>query len=586
VLQKIRVLIDFKHKSLIFALGFILYSFVLSAQNISETEQQKITTLEQHAAESVSAGKYAEALADYNSIAELYENNKDYVNAVVYCRKALDAAKKQNAKYRVNAAYFHLINVLKMQKKWEEALPYEFERLSILKSQGNKKAYANALIDVANSLKHLKRYDEAVEKLEEALKISLFELNNDQMTLHCYMELANNYKLLGNEEKYNEYYNLVERIKTEKTTSELKNKTTKAEIKAKLKEKELNVVSDSLTIVAESLTKMELIAKNKELELAKKNAEIEKQAIELKMQAIELRNKKMTILFLSALFLVAFLSAILWYFQYKKKREALAEVQKRKEEIHQQKEEIQAQAEELEFQRDELYRSNKTKEKLLSVVAHDLKNPIHALIGFSELLVDETSGLSDEEKHQYIEYIHDSTLQIHNLLENLLKWAQSQSSSIKYQPEEFNVNELIDTNIKLFNESGKKKEIELIYNLSPTKNIFADKNMINTVIRNLINNAIKFTASGGKISVSAENKDNFVEIMVVDTGVGMSEEIIQKILETDEFHSSAGTSNEQGTGLGLAICKEFLNAHGSKLQIKSRPGKGATFYFSIVVASS
>jgi signal transduction histidine kinase len=325
------------------------------------------------------------------------------------------------------------------------------------------------------------------------------------------------------------------------------------------------------------LTKTQEITREQQLEL-------DLQAAHILQQETELKINRYIIFFLSVIFLIALLGVVFWYREYKKKNEEHKIVLQQKEELHQQKEEIQAQSDELEFQRDELYRSNKTKEKLLSVVAHDLKNPIHALIGFSDLLVNGKDNLSTEEKKQYIEYIHNSSLQIHNLLENLLKWAQSQSSSIKYQPENVNINEIIDVNLSLFAESSIKKQITLIADKKTNEHIFADKNMINTVIRNLINNAIKFTDKNGEISVSTVKSDNFIEISVTDTGVGMTDDIIRKILQTEEFHSSAGTMDEPGTGLGLAICKEFLVAHDSKLQISSQVGKGSTFSFKISTA--
>ena len=581
---KISLTILFHSKKAGLLTALLMFSVLMFSQNtLSDTEQQKVNTLEQEAENSFTSGNFVEALNTYNELANIYNQHKDFAKVEHYYKKALSAAQKQSAQYRTVSAYFRLINVLKIQKKWNEALKYEEEKITLTRNTGNKKKLVNDLINIAYTLKMLKRYEEAIVKLEEAKKIAQFELKNEQLALTCYKELANNYKLLGNDEKYNEYYNLVERITTEKTTADLKNKTQEAINNAKIKEQQLQETSSRLNIVTDSLSKMEAIARMQEAELALKKALIDNQKMKIAQQEAELKMKRLVIYFLISIFLLALLASILWYIQYKKKREALAEVQTKNEEISQQKEEIQAQAEELEFQRDELYRSNKTKEKLLSVVAHDLKNPIHALIGFSELLVDENAGLTEEEKLQYAEYIHDSSLQILNLLENLLKWAQSQSSSIKYQPELFDINELLDVNVKLFNESAKKKQISIVYQGNAKSKVYGDKNMLNTVIRNLINNAIKFTAPGGKILASSTDKEDFVEVQIVDTGVGMSDEVIEKILHSEEFHSSAGTQNEQGTGLGLAICKEFLNLHKSELQIQSRPGKGSTFYFKIPV---
>lgn len=555
----------------------------ISAQNDQLTDdlKQKIDYLEKEAAKNLSNNRNTEALNNFTKIAEIYKKNKSYNASINYYNKALGVAKKINSSYKLNSVYYNLINLYKAQGKWNNSLTVENEKLKLSRSSGNKKALTNDLINIAYTQRKLKQYNEAIKNLEEALKISLFEIKNEQLTIKCYKELANNCQLLGNKEKYNEYTNLIKRIETEKTTNALENRTTNAENRAKVKENELEEtsskleeVSDSLVTVSDSLTKAQKITREQQLEIDLKTAHILQQETELKIN-------KYIIFFLIIIFLVALLGIIFWYREYNKKNEEHKIVLQQKEELHQQKEEIQAQSDELEFQRDELYRSNKTKEKLLSVVAHDLKNPIHALIGFSDLLVNDKDNLSIEEKEQYIEYIHNSSLQIHNLLENLLKWAQSQSSSIKYQPESVNVNEIIDINLSLFAESGIKKQITLIADKKSNEHIFADKNMINTVIRNLINNAIKFTDKEGKISVSTVKTDGFIEISVTDTGVGMTDDIINKILQTEEFHSSTGTMDEPGTGLGLAICKEFLATHESKLQILSQPGKGSTFSFKI-----
>ncbi len=563
---------------------FVIFVFACFSSNIfsqinqlPEKSNQKVNILETEANGYVLEGKNSDALNNFIQIAEVYKNNKLYNSSIEYYEKSLVQAKKVNSAYKLNSVYFNLINLYKVQGKWSESLKLENEKAELSRVAGNRSALANDLINIAYTLRKLNKNNEAIKTLEEALKISLFDLKNEQLTLKCYKELANNYNQLGNTEKYNEYTNLIKRVEVEKTTNALENRTLDAESKVRIKDDELSETNTKLGEVTDSLSKVEKLTHEQQLEIELQNAEIAKQEAELKVT----RN---LIYFLLVIFVLTLMAAILWYIQYKKKREALKVVQLQKEEIIQQKEEIQTQSDRLKLQRDELYRSNKTKEKLFSVIAHDLKNPIHALIGFSDLLINEKDNLNNEEKEQYIEFIHTSSLQIHNLLENLLKWAQSQSSSIKFSPENIDVNELIDINIGLFKETSKKKQIELVANENTDNKVYADKNMVNTIIRNLINNALKFTNKGGKISLSTKTIDQQIEVSVTDTGIGMTEEIIKKILDSEELYSSAGTMDEPGTGLGLAICQEFLEAHNNKLQIQSQPGKGSTFFFNLPVS--
>ena len=581
VVVKYNILININLKARIVFVIFVFVCFssdVFSQINqLPEESKQKVNILEKEANEYVLNGKNNDALNNFNQIAEICKNNKLYNSSIEYYKKSLVQALKLKSSYKLASVYYNLINLYKVQGNWSESLKLENEKIQLSRSEGNKKALSNDLINIAYTLRKLKKHNDAINKLEEALKISLFEIKNEQLTVKCYKELANNYNQLGNTEKYIEYTNLIKRIELEKTTNALEDRTLNAESKVRIKDDELSETTTKLVEVSDSLSKIEKLTHEQQLEIELQNTEIAKQEAELKVT-------RYLIYFLLAIFVITLMAAILWYIQYKKKREALRIVQLQKEEIFQQKEEIQTQSDELKFQRDELYRSNKTKEKLFSVIAHDLKNPIHALIGFSDLLINEKENLNNEEKDQYIEFIHNSSLQIHNLLDNLLKWAQSQSSSIKFNPEIIDVNELIDINISLFKETSQKKQIELIANGKVNNKAYADKNMVNTIVRNLINNALKFTNKGGKISLSTKTINQQIEVSVTDTGIGMTEDIIKKVLDSDELYSSAGTMDEPGTGLGLAICQEFLDAHDSKLWIQSQPGKGSTFYFSVPVS--
>jgi PAS domain S-box-containing protein len=234
--------------------------------------------------------------------------------------------------------------------------------------------------------------------------------------------------------------------------------------------------------------------------------------------------------------------------------------------------------EKLQSQHDELQKLNATKDRLFSIIAHDLKNPFYSLIGFTDILLAQYKELSDEQKIEILNIINSSSKEAHYLLENLLIWSRSQTHKIFINKASHNLSHLIQQNIDLLKGSAEKKQIKISANLDSTINIFVDKDMINTVLRNLISNGIKFTFEGGQIIIETKRIESRVEISVKDTGIGIKEEKIDKLFKLDQFQTTTGTSNETGTGLGLIISKEFTEANGGQIFATSEPGIGSTFY--------
>ncbi len=227
----------------------------------------------------------------------------------------------------------------------------------------------------------------------------------------------------------------------------------------------------------------------------------------------------------------------------------------------------------------ELNELNASKDKFFSIIAHDLKNPFNTIIGFSEMLQD--AVLSNDPKiiYKYASMINISSVQTFRLLENLLEWANSQRGKISFVPVVFNISELVKEEFSMLDDMAKGKNIELKNNVPEILTIEADKNMIRTILRNLITNAIKFTHKNGKVEVNTIMYKNHLEISVSDNGVGMSKDIMDKLFKIDANLSSRGTENERGTGLGLFLCKEFVEKHGGKIWTESEEGKGSTFKF-------
>jgi signal transduction histidine kinase len=242
----------------------------------------------------------------------------------------------------------------------------------------------------------------------------------------------------------------------------------------------------------------------------------------------------------------------------------------------------------LENANKQLEQTNKEKDKFFSIIAHDLKSPFNGIIGLSEMLRDDARILDTDSIIKYAGLIHSSTKQTFDLLKNLLEWARMQQGRIPFNPKTFSLSSFINHEIKGLENVAGQKNIELINGLRENIRLTADENMVRTVLRNLISNAIKFTPKNGKIKIDAKSDNDFIEIAVSDTGVGMTKETIGKLFKIETSFSKKGTENETGTGLGLLLCKEFVEKHGGNIWAESDhdsnlEGKGSTFYFTLPV---
>lgn len=224
---------------------------------------------------------------------------------------------------------------------------------------------------------------------------------------------------------------------------------------------------------------------------------------------------------------------------------------------------------------------NAAKDKLFSIIAHDLKSPFNSILGFSDILLERTQENDYEGLAEYAEIIRDSAQHAMDLLMNLLDWSLSQTGRMEFNPTRLNIGELISEATKLLTNIVQQKSIGLTIELPSEGMAFADRKMIGTILRNLLSNAIKFTHPGGRIIIHADKKLGEWVISVSDNGVGITEDSIQKLFRIDENNTTPGTQNEKGTGLGLMLCNEFVEKHGGKIWVESEVDKGSTFYFSI-----
>ena len=230
---------------------------------------------------------------------------------------------------------------------------------------------------------------------------------------------------------------------------------------------------------------------------------------------------------------------------------------------------------------NELKELNASKDKFFSIMAHDIKNPLSSLKSGLEVASDLYYTFEENERFEFIFNLKASAVQLSNLTENLLTWSRSQTGHISFQPIEFDLAFVAKSIIELLHQSAVNKNITLISEVEDLTPCFGDINMINTVIRNLASNAIKFTPENGEVKILAklQNNDNEILISVKDNGVGMDKRTSDKLFKIDQSVTTLGTAQEKGTGLGLVLCNEFIIKHNSRIHIESAIGKGSTFSF-------
>jgi len=260
-------------------------------------------------------------------------------------------------------------------------------------------------------------------------------------------------------------------------------------------------------------------------------------------------------------------------------------LEERQKQIEGQSDELSAQKEELIKVNEELQELNATKDKFFSIIAHDIKNPFSAIMGFTSLLEENYNEWTDDMKLEIINLVHQSSKNLYQLLENLLQWSRSQRGIIEFNPENIDLNVLINNVTSLMNGTAEAKNID--FKVALARNavaVQADKQMLDTILRNLIGNSVKFTNNGGLVQIISEANYEHVKIHIVDNGIGMDKHVRENLFKIGSTNTSAGTENEIGTGLGLILVKEFVERHGGTIEVESELGKGSRFNFTLPLA--
>ena len=549
----------------------------------------------------------------------------DYDVAIEYYHKSLSIAKKI---HNVRLSAYNLNNLGMVNthlKNYKKALNNYSEASLIIKKLGDEIEYAKVINNIAGLNIILGNYDEA---LKNQLSIVDKIQNSDEQTFLIWIlnDIGTIYSKKGDYELALKYFFKSLKISNEtddsvgktkilngigtiylkkkeyKKANEYfyiglhyaKNTNTKDNIKKSYKnlseyyyeiknyKKSLDYyklykqISDSIIDenktkkIVEMQTKYETESKEKENSLLRKSNKIKSLALE---KQTNLRN------FFIVLLTLAILLIILVYSRFAVKRKINKTLNKKNSLISKQKNEIQTHA-------DELIIANKTKDKFFSIIAHDLKAPFNIILGFSDFLKENFDKIDVEKQKQYLDFINQSGHNTFKLLENLLIWSRSQSGVIDFKPANQNLYLLTNNTIQLLNKSAENKSISLNNKVPHKISVFADEPMLSTIIRNLVSNAIKFTPKGGSITIDAreikkQNKQNFTEITIKDSGVGIPFEKQSQLFKISGNVSTKGTEKEEGTGLGLILCKEFVEKHNGKIYVESEVGKGSKFIFTL-----
>lgn len=234
-------------------------------------------------------------------------------------------------------------------------------------------------------------------------------------------------------------------------------------------------------------------------------------------------------------------------------------------------------------QKKELEELNQEKDKFFSIIAHDLRAPFGALLGFTTILDMSSENSSRKEIKSHAANIHKSATHVFRLLENLLEWSALQMEGVDYNPSVVDLHEIVEKTRNVLSPVAAGKGIKITENMNCFK-VYADQHMLDAVIRNLVNNAIKFTSEGGKITAKAKQGNGLVTVSICDTGVGMDQIILDKLFKLSESITTKGTKGETGTGLGLILCKDLVERNGGRIWAESEVGRGSTFSFTLPIS--
>jgi len=540
----------------------------------------------------------------YFDFGSMYFNWGNLDKALSYHQKALTIRHENNINPQIVQSLNNIGIVYSAWKKLDVAANFFTKANNLSDQSGLSFGKANSLLNLANICQQKGNFDDALSKHEEALIIfvALGDVHGQLKTLmsygNTYREMGKNYKaleyykkVLSQSELLKDYKNIAVALYNIGVIYKNTNSITQAviyfnrsiEIAAEINNKELllnnylrvseskeklgdlenalkysrlySVIKDSI-ISEVSMSRMAEVKSN--LEIIKSKKEIESLQQNNLVQSLELesQSKQRNFLFFVTVIVILISSFIYYRFYIKSKTSEVIMGQKNKLDLLNM--ELNRKNTYLTESESKLKYLNNTKDKFFSIISHDLKNPFSTLMGYTDLLSEYFDDFSVEETKSIINEVQSSTHRAYALLENLLQWSKSQRGELKMLPERIDLAMIVSDNLTNLHEAAQKKDIKLTSELCEQTYALADYTTISSVVKNLLNNSIKFTNEGGNVKISAIDKGDLIEVVVSDNGVSISEEDIDKLFRIDVHHTSIGVTAEKGTGLGLVLCKEFI----------------------------
>ena len=469
-----------------------------------------------------------------SNIANVYWNLGQYQKALDYYSRGLKMMKEVGSEMGTAQVIYNIACVYSETGKYARALEYDKKALKLFEKLGNKGQIAFTLGSIGRDYGNLKKYGKALDYLDKSLKMSV-ELELKDTIRALYERYTHIYEEMGDYKNAFLYHR-----KFKNASDEILNEDRNKRIA------HLQVVYD-------------VEKKEKENQLLKKNNHIQK--LKLDHQKLELERQKLLRNFLILVSVLVLIIALVTYNRYR--------IRKKTEQV-------------LRASEQKLKKMNATKDKLFTIIAHDLGSPLNSLLLSSRHLKNHFQGLDEQDLEEFIHNIYKQTQDMSDLLANLLQWAMVQIGKIEKNPEAVDLHLLTEEALEQVKYTAQKKKIHLESHIMENTLAWVDKSMMQAVMRNLISNAIKYTHPGGEIEIISKDATGFIEITVSDNGVGMDREKAEHLFK-EEFHESTrGTSNEKGTGLGLVLCKEFVETNGGEIQVKSQPDHGTQFSFTLL----
>ena len=545
---------------------------------------------------------YKRGISDcLTNIGIIHKRQSNYDKAIEYYKKSLAIDSLQANKLDLSMNFSNLGSLYLVKKDPINTKYYTKLALKLKNEEGVKQGLTTCYTNLGGAYLLENNYDSALIWFNKAEKLNIESKNNKSLAI-TYNSIAELYLQQANEKKYQNSeksfldsaeINVNRSLKISQEIKLLPTKVVSYSIMTNIliEKSEIKKAREALytyKLLNDSLYNSE---KMKEIEFLEAKYQSEKDKLDIEnlkndKKHINEKLRKQQIILLLSFTLIAMMCIVVYMFyrMYKEKRVKNRLLNEQNQKIKEINKEISKEKKKAEKYAEELEEMNVTREKMYSVIAHDLKNPFNSILGFTQLLTSNWESFSDKERKEMVETIDKASTDTFYLLLNLLEWSRYQSGASRFNPEKFDFCEVIKLSVSFLKSQAKHKNITINYNPQNKIFIFGDIQMISAVIRNITSNAIKFTPQNGNIKIHVSVNEEKISCVIADNGIGMSKETQKSIFKDNKSTSTEGTNNETGTGLGLIICKEFLEKNNGSMKVESKLGQGAKF--TIILPSS